>query len=315
MGQWKRTLRNTGISLTVAGVGVMGAAGAASAHGVGPQFVRGTVTTVGTGTITITTHKGTMETIDTSTTTYSETGTLVAPTGVTDGQDVLVKLDPADSTPTAVEITVILDRESGKVTAFTGTSITLAGPWAKNTRCGGFFARHALLRRTDDRHRGDRGRVCDRLRHLGHDDDAARARRPVRRHRLDDRVPSAGARESRRPERCRSRAMTRRPRRGGPTPPPRRLQSSRPRARRPSSLLLRSPTAPTRRRPALPEPRAGARVALASQAARELAATASPEGPEDRVATAAAANQPGGSRRRLLRRLPPGRPGSATTAP
>jgi uncharacterized membrane protein YgcG len=131
MGQWKRTLRNTGISLTVAGVGVLGAAGAASAHGVAPQFVRGTVTTVGTGSITITTHKGTTETIDTTTTTYSETGTLVAPTGVTDGQDVLVRLDPADTTPTAVEITVILDRESGKVTAFTSTSITLAGPWGK----------------------------------------------------------------------------------------------------------------------------------------------------------------------------------------
>jgi hypothetical protein len=132
MGQWKRTLRNTGISLTVAGVGVMGAAGAASAHGAGAQeFVRGTVTTVGTGTITITTHNGTMETIDTTTTTYSETGTLVAPTGVTDGQDVLVKLDPADTTPTAVEITVILDRVSGKVTAFTSTSITLGGPWGK----------------------------------------------------------------------------------------------------------------------------------------------------------------------------------------
>jgi hypothetical protein len=132
MGQWKRTLRNTGISLTVAGVGVIGAAGAASAHGTGPQeFVRGTVTTVGTGTITITTHNGTMETIDTTTTTYSETGTLVAPTGVTDGQDVLVKLDTADTTPTAVEITVILDRVSGKVTAVTSTSITLGGPWGK----------------------------------------------------------------------------------------------------------------------------------------------------------------------------------------
>ena len=128
MGQWKRTLRNTGISLTVAGVGVMGAAGAASAHGDGTQFVRGTVTTVGTGSITITTHKGTTETIDTTTTTYAETGTLVAPTGVTDGQDVLVRLDPADATPTAVEVTVILDRLSGKVTAFTSTSITLAGP-------------------------------------------------------------------------------------------------------------------------------------------------------------------------------------------
>jgi hypothetical protein len=72
-----------------------------------------------------------METIDTTTTTYSETGTLVAPTGVTDGQDVLVKLDPSDTTPTAVEITVILDRVSGKVTAFTSTSITLSAPWGK----------------------------------------------------------------------------------------------------------------------------------------------------------------------------------------
>jgi hypothetical protein len=128
MGQWKRTLRNTGISLTVAGVGVMGAAGAASAHGDGTQFVRGTVTTVGTGSITITTHDGTTETIDTSTTTYAETGTLVAPTSVTQGEDVLVRLDPADTTPTAMEITVILDRVSGKVTGFTSTSITLAGP-------------------------------------------------------------------------------------------------------------------------------------------------------------------------------------------
>ncbi len=131
MGQWKRTLRNTGISLTVVGVGVVGAAGAASAHGLDPQFVQGTVTTVGTGSITITTHKGTTETIDTSTTTYAETGTLVAPTGVTQGENVVVRLDPADAMPTAVEITVILDRLSGKVTAFTSTSITLSGPWGK----------------------------------------------------------------------------------------------------------------------------------------------------------------------------------------
>ena len=146
MGQWKRTLRNTGISLTVAGRGCHGAQPAlhrltgSSAYA---EFVRGTVTTVGTGTITITTHKGTMETIDTlSTTTYSETGTLVAPTGVTDGQDVLVKLDPADTTPTAVEITVILNRESGKVTAFTSTSITLSRPLGQEALRGGFFARH-----------------------------------------------------------------------------------------------------------------------------------------------------------------------------
>jgi uncharacterized membrane protein YgcG len=127
MGQWKRTLRNTGISLTVVGVGVVGAAGAASAHGDGGQSVYGTVTTVGTGSITITTHDGTTETIDTSTTTYAETGTLVAPTGVVEGQEVAVRLDPADATPTAVEVTVILDRVSGKVTDVTSTSITLAG--------------------------------------------------------------------------------------------------------------------------------------------------------------------------------------------
>ena len=129
MGQWKRTLRNTGISLTVVGVGVVGAAGVASAHGNDPQFVQGTVTTLGTGSFTITTHQGTTETIDTTMNTkYAETGTLVAPTGVAQGQDVAVRLDPADATPTAVEVTVILDRVSGKVTGFTSTSITLSGP-------------------------------------------------------------------------------------------------------------------------------------------------------------------------------------------
>ncbi|MGA2306626.1 MAG: hypothetical protein ABSH29_20940 [Acidimicrobiales bacterium] len=129
MGQWKRTLRNTGISLAVVGVGVVGAAGVASAHGDGSQFVRGTVSALGTGSFTITTHNGTTEMIDTTmNTTYAETGTLVAPTGVVQGQDVAVRLDPADATPTAVEVTVILDRVSGKVTGFTSTSITLSGP-------------------------------------------------------------------------------------------------------------------------------------------------------------------------------------------
>jgi len=130
MGHLKRTLRNTGISLTVVGVGVVGAAGAAAAHGDGDgsPAVRGTVTGVGTGSFTITTHQGTTETIDTATTTtYAETGTLVAPTGVVQGQDVVVRLDPSDATPTAVEVTVILDRVSGQVTDVTGTSITLSG--------------------------------------------------------------------------------------------------------------------------------------------------------------------------------------------
>jgi hypothetical protein len=78
---------------------------------------------------TLTTHKGTTETIDTtSNTKYTETGTPVAPTGVATGQDVLVVLDPGDATPTAVHVTVILDRVSGKVLKVSGTSITLAGP-------------------------------------------------------------------------------------------------------------------------------------------------------------------------------------------
>jgi hypothetical protein len=131
MGHLKRTLRNTGISLTVVGVGVVGAAGAASAHGDADsgQAVWGTVTAVGTGSFTITTHPGTTETIDTTAaTTYAEPGTTVAPTGVVEGQDVIVRLDPSDTTPTAVEVTVLLDRVSGKVTDVTSTSITLAGP-------------------------------------------------------------------------------------------------------------------------------------------------------------------------------------------
>jgi hypothetical protein len=40
----------------------------------------------------------------------------------------VVQLDPSDVTPTAVEITVLLDRVSGQVTDVTGTSITLSGP-------------------------------------------------------------------------------------------------------------------------------------------------------------------------------------------
>lgn len=129
MKHLKRTLRNTGISLTAVGVGVVGAAGAASAHGdiASGQAVWGTVTAVGTGSFTVTTHPGTTETVDTtSTTTYAEPGTTVAPTGVVEGQDVVVRLDPSDATPTAVEVTVLLDRLSGKVTNVTSTSITLS---------------------------------------------------------------------------------------------------------------------------------------------------------------------------------------------
>jgi hypothetical protein len=132
MGTWKQTLRNTGLSLTVAAMGIMAAESAASAHdgGAPGDHVIGQVTGLGTDSFTITTHGGTTETIDTTAATaYAETGTTVPPTAVAVGEEVLVSLDPADTTPTAVKITVLLDSASGKVTAVTSTSITLSGRW------------------------------------------------------------------------------------------------------------------------------------------------------------------------------------------
>lgn len=141
MQRWKRKILHTGVSLSIVGGGALVAAGAASAHDATESFspegpahhghhaVQGVVGTVGTDSFTITTHKGTTKTIDTtSTTTFGETGTPVAPTGVTVGETVAVTLDPTDATPTAVHVTVLLGRASGKVTAVSSTSITLAGP-------------------------------------------------------------------------------------------------------------------------------------------------------------------------------------------
>jgi eukaryotic-like serine/threonine-protein kinase len=143
MQRWKRTILHTGVSLSIAGGGALIAAEAAGAHDAtdssspgGPPHpgafhhgVQGVVATVGPDTFTVTTHKGTSTTIDTtSTTTFRETGTPTAPTGVTVGETVAVTLDPTATTPTAVHVTVLLDRVSGKVTAVSSTSITLAGP-------------------------------------------------------------------------------------------------------------------------------------------------------------------------------------------
>ncbi len=140
MQHWKRTILNTGVSLSIVGGGALLAAGAAGAHEAtdssapqgaahhGHHTVQGVVATVGTDSFAITTHKGTTKTIDTtSTTMFRETGTPVAPTGVTVGENVVVTLDPTDATPTAVRVTVLLGRASGKVTAVSATSITLAG--------------------------------------------------------------------------------------------------------------------------------------------------------------------------------------------
>jgi uncharacterized membrane protein YgcG len=134
MQNWKRTLMNAGVSLTVVGAGALAAEGAVSAHDavdhevVAPDVVRGVVTAVGTGSFTLTNHGGTEMIDTTATTTLAESGTPVAPTTVAVGQTVVVSLDPTVTTPTAVRVTVLLNRLHGKVINVTGSSITLSGP-------------------------------------------------------------------------------------------------------------------------------------------------------------------------------------------
>lgn len=136
MQQWKRRILNTGVSLSVLGGGALLAEGTADAHDATDastpaqhHALQGVVATLGVNSFTVTTHKGATKTIDTtSTTSFAEIGTTVAPTGVSVGQDVVVALDPCDATPTAVHVTVILDRVSGNVLNVNSTSITLGGP-------------------------------------------------------------------------------------------------------------------------------------------------------------------------------------------
>jgi uncharacterized membrane protein YgcG len=128
MVRWKYTMRNVGLSLAAAGVGVVAAEGAAAADGVASHLVQGTVTSVGASSFTITNSKGT-ETIDTTTgTAYHELGTPVVPAGVADGQDVVVALSKTDSTPTAVAVTILLNSVSGQVKSVSGSTITLSAP-------------------------------------------------------------------------------------------------------------------------------------------------------------------------------------------
>jgi uncharacterized membrane protein YgcG len=142
---WKRKILNAGVSLSVVGGGVLLAEGTATAHDAvdheGPAHlgvlrdqvlrhrVQGVVASVGTGSITITTHRGITKTIaTTSTTVFSETGTPVVPATVAVGQNVAVSLDPSNPTPTANRVVILLNRVSGKVLDVSGTSITLSGP-------------------------------------------------------------------------------------------------------------------------------------------------------------------------------------------
>jgi uncharacterized membrane protein YgcG len=145
MQHWKRNILNAGVSLSVVGGGVLLAEGTANAHDAaghdGPAHhgvlrdqvlrhrIQGVVTSVGTGSFTITTHRGVAKTIaTTSTTVFAETGTPMVPATVAVGQNVAVALDPATPTPTATRVVIVLDRVSGRVLDVSGTALTLSGP-------------------------------------------------------------------------------------------------------------------------------------------------------------------------------------------
>jgi hypothetical protein len=128
MVQWKRTARTAGASLSAVALGLVLSDGTAGAQGFDPHSLKGEVTSVGVNSFTITAANGSTRTIDTtSSTTYDETGTPVAPTGLQNGELVRVDLESAAATPTASRVTVVLNRVSGKVTALSGSTVTLAG--------------------------------------------------------------------------------------------------------------------------------------------------------------------------------------------
>lgn len=125
---WKKNVRNVGITLSAASLGLLAAEGTAGAHesDSAPDQVAGTVTSVATDSITVQAPDGTSQTVETTpSTTYRETGTSTVPT-VVKGDHVDVKLDPADATPTATAITVLLDRVSGRVVSVDGSTVRLA---------------------------------------------------------------------------------------------------------------------------------------------------------------------------------------------
>jgi hypothetical protein len=125
---WKKNVRNVGITLSAASLGLLASEGTAGAHesDAVPAHVFGTVTAVAAGSITVQTPDGSSQTVATTpSTTYRETGTSTLPT-VADGDHVEVRLDPTDATPTATAITVLLDRLSGRVVSVDGSTVRLA---------------------------------------------------------------------------------------------------------------------------------------------------------------------------------------------
>ncbi|HXY44929.1 MAG TPA: DUF5666 domain-containing protein [Acidimicrobiales bacterium] len=94
--------------------------------------LQGTVLSISGGTIVIEDSQGFHRTIDTTTsTTYSEAGTTVSATAVTDGLDIVafgsIAADHTDLDATTVEVTGPV--AGGKVTNVSGTTITVSAPW------------------------------------------------------------------------------------------------------------------------------------------------------------------------------------------
>lgn len=126
--QLHKTMRLAGVSLSAAALALLSAEGPAAAHErMATPDLRGRVTSVASGDFVLQKHDGTSETVDTSSaTTYSEPGSSNAPSGVSDGENVAITLDPSAPSPTATNVAVFPERVGGRVTMVVGSTVTLS---------------------------------------------------------------------------------------------------------------------------------------------------------------------------------------------
>ncbi len=155
--QLHKTMRVAGVSLSAAALALLTAEGSAAAHeGTSAPDLRGRVTSVASGDFVLQKHDGSTETVDTTpSTTYSEPGSSVAPSGVLDGESVAVTLDPTASSPTATNVGVFPERVSGRVTNVSGSTLTVTN--RHGTRHGPRVAEHQVLREGHDADRREPG--------------------------------------------------------------------------------------------------------------------------------------------------------------
>jgi hypothetical protein len=127
--QLNRTMRIAGITVSGAALGLLPAAGVASAHDADSSnpSLHGRVESVGSGEFVVKTFHGGTVTVDTTgTTAYSELGNSAPLPGVVDGEWVAISLDPLAQAPTATSVTVFPESVGGKVTGVSGSNVTLA---------------------------------------------------------------------------------------------------------------------------------------------------------------------------------------------